>query len=248
MGFTRARVYTFTRGFVCVRVRLNTPPIWAATVEQHCFHIQGNEKSPQSRKSARKNMDNPDQSVSQLLQRWSEGDQGALDQLTPMVYDELRRMARRYMRQQPAGHTLQTTALIHEAYLRLVGQREKQWENRAHFFAVAAQAMRHILVDYARARKMAKRGGSAHQVSLDEALIIGAVGGDDLVALNDALNELAKLDRRQSQVVELRFFGGLTEEEIGEVLKVSSRTVRSDWRLARSWLLRELDREKQNDA
>ena len=195
-----------------------------------------------------KNMDNPAQSVSQLLQRWSEGDQGALDQLTPLVYDELRRMARRYMRQQPAGHTLQTTALIHEAYLRLVGQQEKQWENRAHFFAVAAQAMRHILVDHARARKMAKRGRDARQVSLDEALVIGPEGGDDLVALNDALEALAKLDRRQSQIVELRFFGGLTEEEIGEVLKVSSRTVRSDWRLARSWLLRDLDREKHDDA
>jgi RNA polymerase sigma factor (TIGR02999 family) len=187
-------------------------------------------------------------SVSQLLQRWNEGDQGALDQLTPLVYDELRRMARRYMKQQPAGHTLQTTALIHEAYLRLVGQQEKQWENRAHFFAVAAQAMRHILVDYARARKMAKRGGGAYQVSLDEALVIGPEGGDDLVALNDALDALAKLDRRQSQVVELRFFGGLTEEEISEVLNVSTRTVRSDWRLARSWLLRELDREKRDDA
>jgi RNA polymerase sigma factor (TIGR02999 family) len=193
-------------------------------------------------------MDNSAPSVSQLLQRWNEGDQGALDQLTPLVYDELRRMARRYMKQQPAGHTLQTTALIHEAYLRLVGQQEKQWENRAHFFAVAAQAMRHILVDYARARKMAKRGGGAHQVSLDEALVISPEGGDDLVALNDALDALAKLDRRQSQVVELRFFGGLTEEEIGEVLKVSSRTVRSDWRVARSWLMRELDREKRDDA
>jgi RNA polymerase sigma factor (TIGR02999 family) len=193
-------------------------------------------------------MDNSAPSVSQLLQRWNEGDQGALDQLTPLVYDELRRMARRYMKQQPAGHTLQTTALIHEAYLRLVGQKEKQWGNRAHFFAVAAQAMRHILVDYARARKMAKRGGGAHQVSLDEALVISPEGGDDLVALNDALDALAKLDRRQSQVVELRFFGGLTEEEIGEVLKVSSRTVRSDWRVARSWLMRELDREKRDDA
>ncbi len=187
-------------------------------------------------------------SVSQLLQRWSEGDRSALDQLTPLVYDELRRMARRYMRQQPVGHTLQTTALIHEAYLRLIGQQEKHWENRAHFFGVAAQAMRHILVDYARARKMDKRGGGAQQVSLDEALTVGPNGNDDLVALNDALTALAALDQRQSQVVELRFFGGLTEEEIGEVLKVSPRTVRSDWRLARSWLLRELDREKRDDA
>lgn len=193
-------------------------------------------------------MGTSDSPVSQLLRRWSEGDQEALHQLTPLVYDELRRMARRYMSQQPAGHTLQTTALIHEAYLRLVGQQEKQWQNRAHFFGVAAQAMRHILVDYARARKMAKRGGNAHQVSLDEALVIRPEGSDDLVALNDALDTLAKLDHRQSQVVELRFFGGLTEEEISAVLRVSPRTVRSDWRLARSWLLRELDQEKQSDA
>jgi RNA polymerase sigma factor (TIGR02999 family) len=184
-------------------------------------------------------------SVSQLLRRWSEGDRDALDQLTPLVYAELRRMARRYMNQQPAGHTLQTTALIHEAYLRLIGQEEKHWENRAHFFGVAAQAMRHILVDYARARKVAKRGGGAHQVSLDEALVISPEGSMDLVALNDALDALARLDQRQSQVVELRFFGGLTEEEISEVLKVSTRTVRSDWRLARSWLLRELDKNGQ---
>jgi RNA polymerase sigma-70 factor, ECF subfamily len=188
-------------------------------------------------------METSDSSVSQLLQRWSKGDQGALDQLTPLVYSELRRMARRYMRQQPDGHTLQTTALIHEAYLRLVGQPEKQWQSRAHFFGVAAQAMRHILVDYARARKVAKRGGNPHQVSLDQAMVISPLGSGDLVALNDALETLSKLDRRQSQVVELRFFGGLTEEEIATVLKVSPRTVRSDWRLARSWLMRELDRD-----
>ncbi|MDQ3010637.1 MAG: sigma-70 family RNA polymerase sigma factor [Acidobacteriota bacterium] len=193
-------------------------------------------------------MDTSAPSVSQLLQRWSEGDRAALDQLTPLVYDELRRMARRYMNQQPVGQTLQTTALVHEAYLRLVGREEKHWENRAHFFGVAAQAMRHILVDYARARKMAKRGGGARALSLDEALTIGPERGDDLVALNDALDVLAKLDQRQSWIVELRFFGGLTEEEISEVLKVSTRTVRSDWSLARSWLLRELDREKPDDA
>lgn len=187
-------------------------------------------------------------SVSQLLQRWSEGDRDALDQLTPLVYGELHRMARRYMQQQPVGHTLQTTALIHEAYLRLIGQREKHWENRAHFFGVAAQAMRHILVDYARARKMAKRGGGAQQISLDEALTIGPECGDEMVALNDALTALAALDPRQSRIVELRFFGGLTEEEIGEVLQLSARTVRSDWRLARSWLLRELDHGERDDA
>jgi RNA polymerase sigma factor (TIGR02999 family) len=193
-------------------------------------------------------MDASAPSVSQLLQRWSGGDSEALDQRTPMVYTELRRMARRYIHQQPVGHTLQPTALVHEAYLRLVGQKEKHWENRAHFFGVAAQAMRHILVDYARARKMAKRGGGAHRVSLDEGLTIGPQRGDDLVALDDALTLLAGFDQRQSQIVELRFFGGMTEEEIGELLKVSTRTVRSNWRLTRSWLLRALDREKRDDA
>jgi RNA polymerase sigma factor (TIGR02999 family) len=187
------------------------------------------------------------QQVSRLLQRWSEGDSAALDQLMPLVYGELRRMARRHMRQQPAGHTLQTTALIHEAYLRLAGQEEMRWRNRAHFFGVAAQAMRHILVDFARGRKMAKRGGGATQVSLDEALTVCPERCADLAALDDALTALAKLDERQSKVVELRFFGGLTEEEIGEILKVSPRTVRSEWRLARLWLLRELSRSATSE-
>ncbi|MCI0389559.1 MAG: sigma-70 family RNA polymerase sigma factor [Acidobacteria bacterium] len=187
-------------------------------------------------------METSSQQVSHLLKRWSDGDSEALDQLIPLVYAELRRMARRYMGQQPAGHTLQTTALIHEAYLRLVGQEEKRWENRAHFFGVAAQAMRHILMDYARTQNRAKRGGGAQQVSLDEVLTICAERSAELVALDDALTELAKLDERQSKVVELRFFGGLTEEEIAEVLKVSPRTVSGDWSLARSWLLRELSK------
>jgi len=186
-------------------------------------------------------MEASSQQVSHLLQRWSDGDSEALGQLMPLVYGELRRMARRYMGQQPGGHTLQTTALIHEAYLRLIGQEEKRWENRAHFFGVAAQAMRHILVDYARARNVAKRGG-ATQVSLDEALTVCPERGADLVELDDALTALAKVYERQSKVVELRFFGGLTEEEIAEVLKVTPRTVRSDWSLARSWLLRELSK------
>jgi RNA polymerase sigma-70 factor (ECF subfamily) len=165
----------------------------------------------------------------------------------PLVYQELRRMASRYMGQQSTDHTLQTTALIHEAYLRLVGQEEKRWENRAHFFGVAAQAMRHILVDHARTQNRAKRGGSARVVSLDDVLTICTERSNELVALDDALTELAKLDERQSKVVELRFFGGLTEEEIAEVLKVSPRTVSSDWSLARSWLLRELDKTVTSD-
>lgn len=186
--------------------------------------------------------------ITQLLLAWSEGDQGALDRLMPLVYGELRRLAHNYMRNERAGHTLQTTAIIHEAYLRLIDAGQVRLDNRAHFFAVAARLMRQILVDLARSRGYQKRGGGAHQVSLDEALVISPERNDDLVALNDALDALAKLDQRQSQIVELRFFGGLTEEEISEILKVSTRTVRSDWRLARSWLLRELDRETHDDA
>jgi len=176
------------------------------------------------------------QEVTQLLVDWSQGDRAALDKLMPLVYDELRRMAKRYMGQQPHGHTLQTTALIHEAYLRLVGQAEKQWENRAHFFAVAAQAMRHILVDYARSRHSAKRGGEARAVSLEEAAVVSQERTAELVALDDALKELAALSPRQSRVVELRYFGGLSVEETAEVLKVSPDTVMRDWSLAKAWL------------
>ncbi|MDQ3010130.1 MAG: sigma-70 family RNA polymerase sigma factor [Acidobacteriota bacterium] len=192
-------------------------------------------------------METASQPISRLLHRWSQGDRVALDELLPLVYDELRRVAHRYMAQQAPGHALQTTALIHEAYLRLAGQEEKQWENRAHFFGVAAQAMRHILVDYARAQLRDKRGGGAQQVSLDEALTLGPERGAELVALDDALVELAKLDERQSRIVELRFFGGLTEAEIAEVLQISVRTVSGDWSLARAWLLRELDKSVISD-
>ena len=190
------------------------------------------------------NIETSSHQVSQLLRRWSAGDREALDQLMPLVYGELRRIARRYMAQQARDHTLQTTALIHEAYLRLVGQEEKRWENRAHFFGVAAQAMRHILVDYARTQHRAKRGGGAFQVSLDEVFKICADRSSELTALDDALTELAKLDERQSKVVEMRFFGGLTEEEMAAVLNVSPRTVSGDWSMARSWLLRELSRQE----
>jgi len=187
-------------------------------------------------------------SVSQLLHRWSDGDQAALDQLMPLVYEELRRMARRHMWHQPSGHTLQTTALIHEAYLRLVGQSEKQWESRAHFFRVAAQAMRHILVDYARARHASKRGGEARVVSLEEAAMVSEERAAELVALDDALGELARLSPRQSQVVELRYFGGLSVTEAAEVLKVSSDTVTRDWNLAKGWLYRELNCSLEDDS
>jgi RNA polymerase sigma factor (TIGR02999 family) len=183
------------------------------------------------------------QEVSQLLRAWSEGDKAAFDKLMPLVYQELRQMARRYMDRQHASHTLQTTALIHEAYLRLVDCRQEvPWQNRAHFFGVAAKAMRHILVDYARTRQADKRGGGAIQVSFDEAAVVFEERTAELVALDDALQSLAAFDPRKSQVVELRYFGGLTVEETAEVLKVSPETVARDWRLARTWLSREISK------
>ena len=178
--------------------------------------------------------------ITQLLAAWSSGDETAMDQLMPLVYGELRRIARRYMAGQRAGHTLQTTALIHEAYLKLVGQGERRWQNRAHFFGVAAQAMRHILVDYARARHADKRGGEAQAVSLDEATASTGTQAAEIVALDDALRRLAEVAPRQSRVVELRYFGGLNVEEAAEVLKVSPETVTRDWRMAKAWLLRDL--------
>lgn len=187
-------------------------------------------------------METASDSISELLQHWADGDGAALDRLMPLVYAELRRMARRYMLQQPPGHTLQTTALIHEAYLRLVGQEGKRWEGRAHFFGVAAQAMRHILVDYARARHTGKRGGDARVVSLEEAVIVSMERAEELVSLDDALKELARLSPRQSQVVELRYFGGLSVTETADVLEISSDTVTRDWNHAKAWLNRELNR------
>lgn len=179
--------------------------------------------------------------VTDLLRAWASGDQAALDELLPLVYDELRRQARRYMRAQPAGHTLQTTALVHEAYLRLVGQSSVEWEGRAHFFGVAAKAMRSILVDHARARNAAKRGGWARAITLDDA---GGVAGPqasvDVLALDEALGRLAELDSRKSQLVELRYFGGLGIDEAAAVLGVSPATVKRDWTTARAWLRREL--------
>jgi RNA polymerase sigma factor (TIGR02999 family) len=180
--------------------------------------------------------------VTRLLLDWREGDQTALDRLLPLVYDELHRMAARYMRGERLGHTLQTSALVNEAYLRLADYKQMQWQDRAHFFAVAAQAMRRILVDFARARRNLKRGGGAQPVSLDEGLAVMPVGVTDLLALDEALGQLAALSPRQGRVVELRYFGGLSEEEVAEVLEVSPRTVRNDWSLARAWLRRELQR------
>jgi len=181
--------------------------------------------------------------VTGLLLAWSEGDPTAFDKLVPLVYKELHRIAHRYISRGQRGYTLQTTALVHEAYLRLIDVKSVRWQNRAHFLAVAAQSMRRILVDLARARHNLKRGGRAPQVSLDEALVATSERSGDLLALDEALGRLAMLNRRQSQVVELRYFGGLTENEVSEVLKVSPRTVRSDWSLARAWLYRELSME-----
>jgi len=178
--------------------------------------------------------------VTGLLLAWSDGDQAALERLIPLVYAELHRLARRYMRRENAGHTLQTSALVNEAYLHLIEAHRVHWQNRNHFFAVSAQIMRRILVDFARARKNLKRGGGTCRVSFDEGLLISPERGTDLLALHEALERLGALSSRQSQVVELRYFGGLNEEEVAEVLKVSPRTVRHDWSLARAWLYREL--------
>jgi RNA polymerase sigma factor (TIGR02999 family) len=179
--------------------------------------------------------------ITQLLNEWGNGDQAALDRLMPLVYAELRRMARRHMNQQHPGHTLQTTALIHEAYMRLAGDSDKRWENRAHFFGVAAKVMRCVLVDHARARRSAKRGGAARPVTLDEGIHTSGERMAGLIALDDALTDLAKLHPRQCQVVELRFFAGLSVEETAAILKVSPETVMRDWRAAKAWLECELN-------
>jgi RNA polymerase sigma factor (TIGR02999 family) len=182
------------------------------------------------------------QQVTQLLKQWGRGDRAALEQLMPLVYSELHKMARRYMNGQNSPHTLQTTALIHEAYLRMAGDNAKQFQNRAHFYGVAAKAMRHVLVDHTRIAHAAKRGGAVRPLRLDEEIDSSDERMGQLVALDDALNELAKLHRRQSEVIELRFFGGLSVEEAAEVLKVSPDTVMRDWRIAKAWLHRELNR------
>lgn len=182
------------------------------------------------------------QNVTKLLSQWSRGDQGALDALIPIVYEELRRVARYYLKQEKQSHTLSSTALVHEAYLRLVNQKEVTWQNRAHFFGVAAQMMRRILVDHARRRGYAKRGGGAMTLALEEAVATPQRREIDVVALDDALDSLAKLDERQSRMVELRFFGGLSIEETSEVLGVSTPTVKREWASARAWLFREITR------
>lgn len=186
--------------------------------------------------------------ITELLQAWRQGDELALEKLTPQVYCELHRAAQRCMAREPEGHTLQTTELINELYLRLSDLKLIDWQNRAHFFALCARQMRRILTDQAKARLANKRGGGAPRVSLDVVPVVAPEASADLVAVNDALNRLAQVDDRKSRVVEMRFFGGLSVEESAEVLKVSPETVMRDWRLAKAWLLRELSRENVDES
>jgi RNA polymerase sigma factor (TIGR02999 family) len=188
-------------------------------------------------------VDHSPHDVTQMLHDWSEGDQGAAERLMPLVYDELRKLARDYLRRERADHTLQPTALVNEAYLKLVDQRRVNWQNRSHFFGIAAQIMRRILVDHARSHAAEKRGGMRHKLSLDEANVLPAERALDLIELDDALRRLSEVFPRKGQVIELRFFGGLSVEETAHVLGVSDKTVMREWQSAKLWLYRELDRE-----
>jgi RNA polymerase sigma factor (TIGR02999 family) len=181
--------------------------------------------------------------VTQLLVAWGNGNKAALEKLMPLVYDELRRLAHHYMRREHPGHTLQTTALVNEAYFRLVDQKHVHWQNRAHFFAISAQLMRRILIDHARSHQFVKRGGGAHKVSLDEVAVVAQEQAADLLALDDALRSLAAIDERKGRIVELRFFGGLSAEETAEALKISPRTVMREWSMAKAWLYRAISNE-----
>lgn len=189
----------------------------------------------------------PREQVTQLLVDWQAGSGDALDKLMPVVYEELRRLARHYLQQERANHTLQATALVHEAYVRLVDHANISWQGRAHFFAVAARTMRRVLVDHARLHRAEKRGGGEAKLRLEDVPDLAAEPDLDLVALDGALENLARLDARQSEIVELRFFGGLTNEEIGEVLEISPRTIKREWRLARAWLRCEMEKEASAD-
>jgi RNA polymerase sigma-70 factor (ECF subfamily) len=184
--------------------------------------------------------------ITQLLVKWSDGNQSALDELYPLVYDELHRLARRYMVRERRGHTLQTTALINEAYVRLVDQKNVHWANRSHFFAICAQIKRRILIDHARRHAYAKRGGGAQQVSLEDVAAVTPDPGRELVRLDEALRSLAEMDPRRSQVVEMRYFGGLNNGEIAGVLKISENTVTRDWNMARAWLYQQLSETASN--
>lgn len=189
------------------------------------------------------NLPNPPHEVTQLLMDWSEGNTAALKELMPLVYRELRRLARQYLNRERDGHTLQTTDLVHEAYLKLVDQRRVQWQNRTHFFGVAAELMRRILVDHARRHKRVKRGGGVPLVSLAQANLVSRQPTVDVIALDEALTRLAKIDERKARIVELRFFGGLEVKETAEFLKISTPTVMREWKMAKAWLHRELSNE-----
>ena len=184
----------------------------------------------------------PSEEITELLAAWSDGDPDAAEKLTPLVYNHLRRLARQYMRRERGDHTLQTTALVNEAYLELVQQKRTDWRNRAHFFAISSSLMRRILVDMARRRNARRRGGDTVMLPLDEALVFSPERASELVRLNDALEALARLDERKSRIIEMRFFGGLTAEETAEVLKISPDTVLREWKRARAWLQVEMDR------
>ena len=188
------------------------------------------------------------QEVTQLLKDWSGGDEGALGKLIPLVQPELHRLAHHYMSRERAGHTLQTTALLNEAYLQLIDDPKRNWQNRTHFMAAAAQLMRRIIVDYARERRSLKRGGGALKVSLDEAALVTEKQSEELLALDEALERLGVQDPRKRQIVELRYFGGLTVEETAEFLKLSHRTVKREWRIAKAWLYRALSGEEPDEA
>lgn len=186
--------------------------------------------------------------ITRLLQAWGSGDEAALGQLMPLVYNELHRLAQRYMASEQSGHPLQTTALVHEVYLQLVDVQNVDWQNRAHFYALCARLMRRILIDFARSRNYQKRGGQFAHIELEEAATVSAVVGNELLAVDEALKLLATVDARKSEVVELRFFGGLTVEEIAATLKVSPETVMRDWKLAKAWLLRELSKKDRHET
>src|SRR5215472_14003636 len=188
------------------------------------------------------------QEVTRILQAWKAGDEGALERLMPLVYDELHRLARRYMAAEQTGHPLQTTALVHEVYLRLVDANSIDWQNRAHFYAICARLMRRILIDFARSRNYQKRGAGFAHIQLDEAATVSAVVGAEVLAVDEALKQLALIDSRKSEVVEMRFFGGLNVEEIATALQVSPETVMRDWKLAKAWLMRELSHEDSHEG
>ena len=188
------------------------------------------------------------QEVTRLLQAWKAGDEGALERLMPLVYDELHRLARRYMAAEQTGHPLQTTALVHEVYLRLVDANSIDWQNRAHFYAICARLMRRILIDFARSRNYQKRGASFAHIQLEEAATVSEAVGSELLAVDEALKQLAVIDSRKSDVVEMRFFGGMTADEIAGALQVSPETVARDWKLAKAWLQRELSRERAHES